>query len=141
LRFWQVAMTLAPLVAVAALATALTPDPRARFAYGVLALWGWAGLVMHGMLGRIVPFLVWFHRFSPLAGLQPIPSMKSLLPDAHAELGLRLHVTSLLLVLCGLLFAQDLVLRAGGAAVALTALVLLKNIVRVLRQRPAAQSG
>jgi len=129
-------MTLGPLVAASALATSASMDPRARFAYGALALWGWAGLVMHGMLGRIVPFLVWFHRFSPLAGIEPIPSMKSLLPDARAELGLRLHLGSLVTLLAGILLAQDLVLRVAGALVALTALVLLRNLVSVLRRRP-----
>ena len=95
---------------------------------------------MHGMLGRIVPFLVWFHRFSALAGLQPIPSMKSLLPDAKVELGLRLHVASLALLLAGILLANDLTLRIAGALVALTAVVMLRNLVSVLRRRPDAQS-
>lgn len=139
-RFWQAAMILAPVVAVAAVATGLTSDPRARFVYGALALWGWAGLVMHGMLGRIVPFLVWFHRFSALAGLQPIPSMKSLLPDSRVELGLRLHLTSLVVALAGILLANDLTLRIAGALVVLTAAVMLRNIVGVLRRRPVAQS-
>lgn len=138
LRFWQVAMTLGPLVAVAAVWAASSTDPRARLAYGVLALWGWAGLVMHGMLGRVVPFLVWFHRFAPLAGIEPIPSMKSLLPDAQAELGLRLHVGSLAVVLAGVLSSNDLALRTGGGLVALTAVVLLNNLLRALNRRPSA---
>jgi len=137
LRFWQVAMALGPVLALAAVAASTLTDPRARFAYGLLTLWGWAGLVMHGMLGRIVPFLVWFHRFSPLAGIEKIPSMKSLLPDARAELGLRLHVASLVTLLAGVLLSSDLLVRAGGALVALTAIVLLRNLMLVLGRTPA----
>lgn len=57
----------------------LTKDPRWQVLFEWVAIWGWAGLIMQGMLSRIVPFLVWFHRFSARVGLEPVPSMRSML--------------------------------------------------------------
>ena len=43
---------------------------RLVLAYGLLALPGFVGSVVVGQLFKIVPFLVWLHRFSPLVGLK-----------------------------------------------------------------------
>ena len=89
--FWRAGLVVAPLLLPLALLTAVQGDPRWSGTLGWLAIYGWAGLIVHGMLTRIVPFLVWFHRFAALAGKQPVPAMRQLLPDSRARPGLWLH--------------------------------------------------
>lgn len=69
----------------------LAPGPRPALALGWLAILGWAGLALHGVLSRIAPFLVRFHRFSPLLGHQDVPAMRELLPRRRVAIGLGLH--------------------------------------------------
>jgi hypothetical protein len=47
-------------------------------AYAVLALGGWVSLTIAGMMLKIVPFLVWYRVYSPLAGRAPVPTLAQL---------------------------------------------------------------
>lgn len=94
--FWYAALPVALSLSPLAVLAARSDDPRWGLAFGWLAIWGWAGTIVHGMLTRIVPFLTWFHRFSPLLGRARVPSMRSLYPDARVRIGLALHVATTL---------------------------------------------
>jgi hypothetical protein len=56
----------------------LIEGPRLGLAYGVLALGGWVSLTIAGMLLKIVPFLVWYRVYGPLAGRVPVPTATGL---------------------------------------------------------------
>ena len=135
-RFWWAGLVCAPLAIPLSLASALADAQRWPVTLGFLVVWGWAGLVAHGMLSRIVPFLVWFHRFSPLAGLVPVPSMRALLPDVRIRAALALHASA---VVAGTLAAAtgwSKLVRLAGLLLALAAVTLGANLVHALRQRP-----
>ncbi|GAB5602665.1 hypothetical protein FJNA_11900 [Thermus sp. FJN-A] len=56
---------------------------------GVSALWfalGFVGLVVTGMLYKILPFLVWTHRYAPRAGKEKVPLLKEMLPEGAGYL-------------------------------------------------------
>ena len=127
-HFWRASMVLGPVVAVSA-GLALTVNgptfgPRLDLLFGWLAILGWAGLVVHGMLTRIGPFLIWFHRFSPHIGKIPVPAMKRMIPEKWIHLGLRLHLLTLALGSAGILTQFDWLLRLTGCSLLATALVL-----------------
>jgi hypothetical protein len=134
--FWQTGLACAPLVACAAVGAWWWPEPRMTLLFGWLALFGWAGMIVHGMLTRIVPFLVWFHRFAPLVGEQPTPSARGLLPDAWAHRAFVLHTATALLGCVAILVGGDLLARALGVALLGVAAVLFLVLVRVALRRP-----
>ncbi|MBF0626015.1 MAG: hypothetical protein HQL82_14560 [Magnetococcales bacterium] len=74
------------------------PGDGLRFLFGVLFLWGGATSIILGMLHKIIPFLVWFHRYSSLAGLVDIPMMDDLVPAPMARGHVPLHATVLFLL-------------------------------------------
>jgi hypothetical protein len=61
-----------------ALAFGAASGPRWALAYGVVVLGGWASLTIVGMMLKIVPFLVWYRVYAPLAGRAPVPSLAQL---------------------------------------------------------------
>jgi hypothetical protein len=132
--FWRLGMGVALLLPGVGLWALLGDDPRAPLLFGWLAVWGWAGAVVHGMLSRIVPFLVWFHHFSPLVGKVPVPPMRQLWPEARLRLGFGLHVGTLLLGVAGLWWGPAL--RLAGLGLLGTAGVLGYALVVALRRRP-----
>ncbi|MBW2235195.1 MAG: hypothetical protein JRG85_07295 [Deltaproteobacteria bacterium] len=136
LWFWRTGLLMAPLTGVAAVAAYLLPGERWGLLFGWLAIWGWAGTIVHGMLTRIVPFLVWLHRFAPVVGEVPVPSVRALLPDDRARVGLVLHAGSVLLGAGGILSGSDLLVRAAGLALLATAGWLLGSLLGVARRRP-----
>jgi hypothetical protein len=139
LLFWQAAELLAPLAAVAAVTAHFQESPSWALLMGWIAVWGWAGMIVHGMLTRIVPFLVWFHRFSPLVGRVPVPPIRRMLPEAWTRLGFALHLSSVAAGALAILFVQPWLARLAGVLLVLTGLQLGHSLVHVLRQRPAEQ--
>jgi len=132
LRFWQAGLGFGLLAFPGALAAVLADDSRWPVLFGWLVVWGWAGLIVHGMLTRIVPFLVWFHRFSALVGRAPVPPMRRLLPDSFARTGLGLHLATLLAGAAALGLGSSLLTRIAGVGLALTGVSLAASILRVL---------
>ncbi|MBW1882234.1 MAG: NnrS family protein [Deltaproteobacteria bacterium] len=139
LYFWQAGLVMAPLTALAAAAAWSLDAPHWDILFGWLALWGWVGMIMHGMLTRIVPFLVWLHRFAPLVGKMRVPSIKKLHPDSLTRRGFVLHLCSLLLGVVAILTASDLLCKLAGLSLILTAASIAHLLVHVLRQRPPAE--
>jgi len=129
---WQAALASG---AAAAVLLALGQNTAAVW----LALWGWGGLAVHGMLSRIVPFLLWFHRLSPLVGHVAVPPMRKLLPPTRLRTSLSLHGAALGAGLLAIATGSDALARLTGALVLATAAVLGRWLVAVLRtQAPTA---
>jgi len=135
LRAWQVASSMAPCVGVAALLAVWSDDSRWNLTFGWTAIWGWAGLTIHAMLMRIVPFLVWFHRFSRFVGLVPVPPMNHLLPDRRARIGLGLHLVCLASGLGAIASSWGWLAQATGAWLVATGVWLGRGLWLALQHR------
>lgn len=139
LWFWWLGMGVAPACSVLAGLTAWLDDPRLALLYGLCVLWGWAGAIAHGMLARIVPFLVWLHWCAPRVGREPVPSAKELLPDREVAVGFGLHVVTLALGAVAVLSGDALGWRAFGGGLLCTGAVLFVGLARAVargRARP-----
>ena len=133
LLFWKAGLGAALLMIPVAVAVLLLPEPRWQVLFGWVAIWGWAGMIMHGMLSRIVPFLVWFHRYSARVGLEPTPSMRSLLSQQRIKTGFVLHLSSVVLGAIAILAQADWLARLTGLLLVATAISLASMLIHVLR--------
>ena len=134
LLFWRAGLISALLMIPITLAVLWFPDPHWQVLFGWVAIWGWAAMIMHGMLSRIVPFLVWFHRYSPRVGLEPVPSMRSLLSQRRIQTGFALHSSSLVLGVAAILFQVDILARLTGLVLVATAISLGSMLVHCLKR-------
>ena len=134
LLFWRAGLISALSMIPITLAALWLPDPRWQVLFGWVAIWGWAAMIMHGMLSRIVPFLVWFHRYSPRVGLEPVPSMRSLLSQRRIQIGFTLHLSSLVLGVAAILLQADILARLTGLVLVATAISLGSMLVHSLKR-------
>jgi len=137
LWFWQAGLATALLALPVGGLALFADDARFPVLFGWLVLFGWAAMIVHGMLGRIVPFLVWFHRFSKRVGLEPVPSMKQLLPDRFPRVGFVLHAATLALGVVAVASGAAALARATGAGLVLTGLAMLAVVVKPLLKAPS----
>lgn len=137
-RFWLFAMGVAPLVLASAIAGALLDDPRWVVLFGWLALVGWATVIVHGMLTRIIPFLVWFHRYSRVVGQPGVPSMRELLPDARARVGLALHAGTAVVGALAIVTQIKALGVAAGLGLVATGVAMLITFARAVLPRVSA---
>lgn len=99
LSFFRLGMMALLCAALFALATLFFPAiDRLATLSAALFLLGFAMSLMHGMLYKIVPFLVWFHLFR--GGVKSgVPNMKEIIPENWMWRHLWLHRSTLLAVL------------------------------------------
>jgi hypothetical protein len=133
LLFWNTGLTTALMLIPIATAALWLPDPRWQVLFGWVAIWGWAGMIMHGMLSRIVPFLVWFHRFSARVGLEPVPSMRKLLPQRRIEVGYVLHISSFAIGALAIVLQVNLLAEFTGLLLVATAISLFSMLLHTLK--------
>lgn len=137
LRFWRLGLGVAPVAGALAVFSLATDDPRIELAFGYVALFGWALAIVHGMLYRIVPFLVWFHRFSQLVGLAPVPSAAKLVPEAWPRAAFLLHVAALVVGVLAIALRSERLAQLTGLLLCALALQLLRALVHLARSYPA----
>lgn len=135
-------LALAALLGLGAAAgTPLTPDSepaRWLLAYAAAAVVGWAGTTLIGNSYKVMPFLIWYHRYRTRVGQAPVPMVADLYSErvAHAVL-VAIGVATLVLVGASLLGSVD-GLRAGGAILSLAGAAHLLSMLQMFIPRKAS---
>jgi hypothetical protein len=132
LQFWLLGLACAPLCLLLAVLTWTTDWQVAPLLFGWLAIFGWAGAIVHGMLTRILPFLTWFHRIAQVHDMTLVPPMKQLLPDWQARWNLRAHGATLLLGALAIVSRLDVLARLTGGLLAVTGVLVAAALVGTL---------
>lgn len=123
----------------------LLDGPRLGLAYVALVLGGWISLTIIGMMLKIVPFLVWYRVYAPLAGRAPVPTLAELSwpwPERCAYVLLTIGTAALAAAAAagdvGWIRAAGFVTGAGALAFALAVGAPLRHLGRRLGPSPAA---
>lgn len=132
LGFLAVALALAP-VALAGGAT----TPRLAVAYVAALVLGALSLFVAALYYKIVPFLIWFHRFGPLAGKRPLPTVAQLFDARIATLATALIALGAAGLVAAVLAGSAGAARVAAAGFAAGALAEAAQIVVIFRRRPA----
>ncbi len=101
-------------------------------AYGYIALAGWCALAVCAHLIKIVPFLVWLHRYGRGMGRGPVPLLKDLLPQRAAVAAIGGYMFGFAATATGLLTGQTGIIRVGAWCAAAGALGLFGVVLSVL---------
>ncbi len=88
---------------------------------------------------KIVPFLVWYHRFGPLAGRQPVPKVAELYAAGWAKVAGVLLTAGTVTVVLAVLAGSAPAARAGALVFLAGALVEAAQMAGVARRRPAGR--
>jgi len=138
IRFWSTGLALAPLLLPVAGFVVFGLHPRWTLLFGWVALWGWAGLIVHGMLTRIIAFLIWFHRFAPLVGYVPVPPMRRIYPDGMIRIELALHLWTLALGVIAIVTSSSVMTVLTGIGMIAAGSALFGSLLRALSHRAPA---
>ncbi len=136
LRLWQGGILALCLSLPLGLLHLVSPGQQWLFLFGIFFIGGFAISVSIGMLYKIVPYLIWFHRFSSPVGQVRVPLLKDLLPKRGPAIQSTLHGGSLLLVCSGIFFQEDLSIRIGAGLWMVSSLMLLIHLIIVVSHKP-----
>jgi hypothetical protein len=129
---------LAPLSALAVVLAwpglpATTFTTQLENVYGFLALMGVVTFAILGMLYKIVPFLVWYGRYSRDIGRRPVPTLADLYSGSWQVLGYWTYLAAVLAVSASTAFGHTVAVGWSCAVLAASVLVFLANLVKMLR--------
>lgn len=110
-------------------------DPRLATAY-VAVIVGGITLFVAAHYYKIVPFLVWYHRFGPLAGRAPVPRVSELYHAPTAYGAAALLALGVVGIVVGVLFGHPTAVRAAAVVLAAGVAVEAVQMARLARRRP-----
>lgn len=113
----------------------IAPSPRAATVY-VLALVLGISLFVAALYYKIVPFLVWFHRFGPLAGKRKVSRVSDLYSARVAGTAGALLLLGLLLLLAGVIAAQVAIARGGALVLTVGVAIEAIQMLALARRTP-----
>ncbi len=100
---------------------------------GWLIFMGFFSFIISGHIYKIVPFLVWFEKFSPLVGKEKVPMLGDMIPITAAKFQFWFSLAGLVLSTMGLLFTSNDLFKAGASFFIIGAIFLFKNLIYMIR--------
>ena len=96
----------------------------------------WCSLFIAGHYYKIVPFLIWYHRFGPLIGIRKVPKVAELFSQRAALIDGLLLVTGYAGIAVAIFLRSAALARAFAVVFAAGALFEVIMIARISRRRP-----
>jgi len=102
---------------------------------GWLMFFGFFGFAVTGHVYKIVPFLVWFERFSPLVGKQKVPMLADMLPPKSSSAQFLFCAIGVFVVSIAILLQNDTLIKAGASFLFIGALAFVRSMFYMINYR------
>jgi hypothetical protein len=89
---------------------------------------GFFGFLITGHIYKIIPFLVWFEKFSPLVGKQKVPMLADMVPPKSSQAQLIFSGIGVVVVMVAILSQSNQLLGAGASFLLLGSLAFIRNV-------------
>jgi len=113
------------------------PVIKQRFVliFGFTVIFGCLTFLIIGMMYKIVPFLVWFHKFSDKVGKEKVPLLKDMFSERIGIIQFWLINIGLPCVIVGLFLSNQIIIASGMAMIFISSLLFGYNMFTVFTRR------
>jgi hypothetical protein len=94
---------------------------------------GFFSFLINGHLYKIIPFLVWVERYSPLVGKEKVPMLHEMLPKRMADFEFAFSASGVMIGGLGLLFGSIELYRGGVSLLIAGAIFMLMSVRWMLK--------
>lgn len=102
---------------------------------GWMMFFGFFTFVITGHIYKIIPFLVWFERFSPLVGKQKVPMLADMLPQKSSSAQLLFSAVGVTIVAIALVLQNDIFFKAGLSFLLVGAFAFLRSVFYMINYK------
>jgi cbb3-type cytochrome oxidase subunit 1 len=102
--------------------------------YGYMIIFGYLSMLVVGQMYKIVPFLVWYHKYSSKVGLEPVPMLKDMFNEKFAEIEFYLMLTAVFSSLYSLTFRSEIGLLISFSLMLISSIIFLFNMIIIFRK-------
>ena len=100
-----------------------------------MLFFGFFSFVITGHIYKIIPFLVWFERFSPLVGKQKVPMLADMVPLKSSSAQFYFSAVGVVVIAAALLLQDDIFIKAGASFLLFGALAFVRNVFYMINYR------
>jgi hypothetical protein len=97
-------------------------------ASGWLMFYGFIAFLITGHIYKIIPFLVWFEKFSPLVGKQKVPMLADMVPYKSSQAQLIFSAIGVILVTLAILLKSETLISAGASFLVIGAFAFVRSV-------------
>ncbi|MBE7475196.1 MAG: hypothetical protein HS131_00510 [Ignavibacteriales bacterium] len=101
--------------------------------YGYMIIFGYLSMLIVGQMYKIVPFLVWYHKYSSKVGIEKVPMLKEMFNEKVAQYGFYFMITALFGSLFSFAFSNQYGLIISFAVMLLSSLIFSFNMITIFR--------
>jgi hypothetical protein len=102
---------------------------------GWLMFFGFFGFAITGHVYKIIPFLVWFERFSPLVGKQKIPMLVDIIPKNSSQAQFVFSAVGVILVTFAILFQDSDLMNSGASFLVVGAFAFIRSVFYMINYK------
>lgn len=99
---------------------------------GFVFLIGFLSPMITAHLYKIVPFLVWFHRFSSLVGKQKVPMLADMVPLKSSNFGFGFYLIGFILSLIAFSLNSDILFKSAVSFLFIGTLFIVKDVFYII---------
>jgi hypothetical protein len=96
---------------------------------------GYVSFVIIGHLYKIVPFLVWFERFSPLVGKQKVPMLADIIPVKSAKMQFGFSAIGVFISALGILLSNNTIFHIGISFLFVGSIFMIKDLFYMINYK------
>lgn len=101
--------------------------------YGFMIIVAYISTLIVGQMYKIVPFLVWYHKYSSKVGIEKVPMLKEMFSEKLAELNLYLMLVGIIISVFSFLSQINILLLIGFVLLFISSVIFSFNMIKVLR--------
>ena len=107
----------------------LNPSQTLLLTIGWVLFVGYITFIINGHLYKIVPFLVWYEKFSPLIGKKKVPMLADMVPVRSSKIQFLFTSSGVIIGAIGILFASNNIFHAGISFLVMGSIFMLKDLL------------
>lgn len=101
--------------------------------YGFMIIVAYISTLIVGQMYKIVPFLVWYHKYSGKVGIEKVPMLKDMFNEKLADYNLYLMLAGIALSALAFLLQLNFLLLIGFTTLFISSLIFSFNMLKVFR--------
>ena len=101
--------------------------------YGFMIIVAYISTLIVGQMYKIVPFLVWYHKYSSKIGIEKVPILKEMFSEKLAELNLYLMLVGIIISVLSFLSQINILLLIGFVLLFISSVIFSFNMIKVFR--------
>jgi len=102
--------------------------------YGYMIIFSYISMLIVGQMYKIVPFLVWYHKYSSKVGLEPVPMLKDMFNEKFAHVEFYIMIVAVFGSLCSLLFRSEIGLLMSFTLMFISSIIFVFNMITIFRK-------